>query len=266
MLHELLRVSNKFWHSLYYDELIEADAYQISYLEHADRPYFNCAHVVNSSQDTVIDAVEHFFVQRDLAPAFYLDPQSPQDLADKLTQRGYVELPAEQEHWYELDSSSIDVPSLTARVNEFCKQNPSMECVLFSPRADSFLLHQFLELDALVNDISAPILEKVRSKLHKQQDEVTFMCLLALADKVPVATGLVGLCGQYAFLAEGATHQSFRRRGIYTWLGQNSLLWIVRQNIAKVIVNCDPQAYSNNTYRRLGFDCFCSRRFFIKKK
>lgn len=266
MLHDLLRASNKFWHSLYYDELVDADAYQISYLEHADRPYFNCAHTVKSSDDTIINAIEHFFVQRDLAPAFYLDPQSPQDLDGKLFQRGYVELPTEQEHWYELDCSRIDVPSLTARVDEFCEQNPAMECVLFSPMTESFLLRQFLELDALVNDISAPVLEKVRRKLHTHQNDVTYMCALALEQQEPATTGLVGLCGQYAFLAEGATHPNFRRRGIYTWLGQISLLWIALQGVTKVIVNCDPEAYSNNTYRRLGFDCFCSRRFFIKNK
>jgi len=266
MLHKMLRISNKFLYALYYDELVEDETYQISYLKEADRPYFNCAHAVNSLDDCVFGSVENYFIKKQTNPAFYIDSECPKKLKDVLVNRGYHELEKELENWYMLDCRKPDVfRGIEEKVQVFQTQNSLSECILFSPMTQTNLLEKFLELDVQVNAINKIIFEKLKKNLMAPKlSGLQFFCALVSENNIPASIGLIAFMDGDAFLAEGATHPNFRRRGFYTWLSQVFLLFAARQGCKRIIVNCDYDAYSNNTYKRLGFESICQRQFFTK--
>jgi ribosomal protein S18 acetylase RimI-like enzyme len=252
---------------MYYDEIVEADTHQISYLKNADRSYFNCAHAVNVNDDNIVNEVEKYFEQRQVNSAFYIDPEAPKELEQNLFRRGYFEDSAERENWYRLDGCNKSVfQDLSVKIELFNTQNPLLECVLFYPGTKTYLLKNFLEIDAKVNSISDHAIKNLEENLIKPKNsEIQFVCALAIENNIPVSTVLIGFYGEFAFLAEGATHPDFRQRGIYTWLNRNSIYFIAKRGVKSIVVNCDCEAYSNNTYKRLGFDYICQRHLFVKK-
>jgi hypothetical protein len=254
---------------MYYDELVEEQTHQISYLENADRLYFNCAHAINSTDNYIINSIENFFCARQISPALYIDPESPEELEKILIQKGYTEAKEEQENWYSLDCSNKNIfKEISSNAKNFKNNNKSLECVLFSPITETYLLKEFLKLDAYVNNINQNTLEKLkRNFLEPKINDIRFFCALVCENNTTVSTGLIGLYKNFSFFAEGATHPNFRKRGIYTWLKQNSIIFLANyfKNISQIIVNCDCNSYSNNTYKRLGFEYLCQRQLFIRK-
>ncbi|MFH1832207.1 MAG: GNAT family N-acetyltransferase [bacterium] len=268
MLSDLFRASNKFWHALYYDELVDSKEYQISHLKNADRLYFNCAHALNTIDGAILDDIENYFKKQKINPAIYLDPESPQDLEKILIMRGYAEVKEEQENWYTFDCTQKQVlQELSEKIKIFQAQKPELECLLFYPMTNSRALKQFLKLDAEVNGINSQVLEKFKENLmNPRYHDLKFVCALALDNNIPATIGLIGLNQDMVFFAEGATSPDFRRQGIYTWLRQICMLFAAQQGCSKIAVNCDRDAYSNNTFKRLGFQRLCERKFFIKNK
>lgn len=265
MLHEIFRSSNKFWHAMYYDQLVETDHYQISYLEDADRSYFNAAHAIKSAEPNTLDQIESYFKKHSIPVGIYIDPETPISLEKLLIKRGYLLIPEEQENWHIFNCSKTQLQELELKINEFQLQNPCFECILFSPITRSSLLNQFIEINGYVNEISANILSKLKENLiNPKEKEVRFICTIVLNDGQPTSTGLIGFYNNMAFFAEGATHPKFRQHGIFSWLRRINMLYIIKQNCDQIIVNCDKEAFSNNTYRRLGFSQICQRNFYIK--
>src|SRR5262245_43214471 len=75
-IHRLIRANNAVWAAMYYDELVDTDSYQLTYMADADAGYYNCAQAVSRSDPDVLDAIEAFYSARGLPPAVYLDPES----------------------------------------------------------------------------------------------------------------------------------------------------------------------------------------------
>ncbi len=265
MLHKIFRASNKVWNAMYYDELLDTDDFQISYLKEADRLYFNAAHALASASSEILDTIEFYFKQRSMQPGVYLDPANPTALEETLLQRGYSLAEEEEENWYVLECNKASLEDFETKIKEFQIKNQSLECIVFVPTLPSILLDQFLELNGYVNSISTPALQKLKDNLLNSKDpKIQFICIIARENEKAISTGLIGLYNNMAFLAEGATHPKFRQRGIYSWLSRIATLYAIKQNCNLIAVNCYKTAFSNHTFRRLGFSLICTRVFYTK--
>lgn len=263
MLHSIIRDSNRVWQAMYYDELIDKSEYQISYLEKADRPYFNCAQVLQNK--SYLDEIEDYFLTKKLPPAIYIDPEGPKDLEPFLRERGYQEVQEEQENWYSLDCGQINFHALRQEIQNYHASSPDIECVPFLPLTSSSLLDQFIKLNGWVNKISPQSLNKLKQNLlHPKDSHIQFICFLVCKEGQAISCGLVSCFQNKAFLSEGATHPKHQNKGIYSWHRKMAILLALQHKFSHLYVNCDRGAYSNHTYKRLGFQEICKRQFFIK--
>ncbi len=263
MLHKILRASNKVWNAMYYDELVETQEYQISYLKDADRLYFNCAHALITSDDQTLNLIETYFMERGVNPAFYLDSENPKDLEQKLRDRRYVDISEEEENWYVRDCSASLLQKYEDQVATFQAQNPGLETCIFAPCESQDLFDTFLKIDGDVNEITPPVLEKLRHNLLEPKDsDVQFLCALACENGEPVSVGLMGITQGMAFLSEDATRPQFRQRGFHNWVCLKRSISALKLGASHIIVNCDGNSYSNRSYQRLGFTKLFSRQYF----
>ena len=249
---------------MYYDELIETEDFQLSHLQNADRLYFNCAHALTSSDVEVLDSIENYFTERNLPPAIYLDCESPADLKQKLLDRRYAEIAEEAENWYGFNLNK-EKDKILAQFETDTKKIPNEDFILFNPSEDPSLLNAFLMVNGIANNISDLTMEKLKFNLLNPKDlSIKFVCCIALKDSKPASTGLIGLYDEYAFFAEGATYSDFRQQGLYTKLRKNCILFTFKMKCSKIIVNCDWNAFSNQTYQRLGFEKMPQRQLYRK--
>lgn len=263
MLRSIFRDSNKVWDAMYYDDLLDTPNYQISYLADAERPYFNCAHVVQDKN--CLEAIENYFEKRNLSPAIYIDPEGPQDLERTIKEKGYSEILEEQENWYGLDCSYINISKIRQQIYNYQNSFPEIQCISFLPLTPSSLLDEFMELNGSVNQIPDHSLAKLKKNLlFPKESGVRFVCFLVCTENKAISTGLMGCYNGKAFLAEAATHPEYQNKGIHTWQRKITTLLAAQHRISHLYVNCDRDSYSNNTYRRLGFKEICQRRLFIK--
>jgi len=123
MLHKIFRASNKVWNAMYYDELLDTDDFQISYLKEADRLYFNAAHALASASSEILDTIEFYFKQRSMQPGVYLDPANPTALEETLLQRGYSLAEEEEENWYVLECNKASLEDFETKIKEFQIKN-----------------------------------------------------------------------------------------------------------------------------------------------
>lgn len=263
MLQDMFRASNRFWHAMYYDELLEFDTHQVSYLKNANRLYFNSAHSLCKQDARILSGIEEFYRERGLPPAVYVDPESPAGLEDALKSRGYVERDEERENWYLL--SFADAPSRAKYPphGDDLPRDPGTEFLVFHAMTDSRLLDDFLRVDAEVNGLDAAAVASLKKNLLRpKRSDVQLICALAVREGKPASTVLMGLHGRHAFLAEGATLSEFARQGLSTRMTAVCTRLAAQLGRDGVIVNCDRDAHSNAMLLRMGYTFLCSRRFF----
>jgi len=263
MLQKMFRASNRFWHAMYYDELLEFDSHQISYLNGANRLYFNSAHSLCTDDARILAGIEDFYRQRGLPPAVYVDPESPAGLEEALKRRGYVERDEERENWYLLSFADASTRAKYPPHGDDLPRDPGTEFVVFHPMTDSPLLDDFLRVDAEVNGLDAAAVASLKTNLLRpKRSDVQLICALAIKDGKAASTVLVGFHEEHAFLAEGATLPAFARQGLSTRLTAVCTRLAARLGCAGVIVNCDRDAHSNAMVQRMGYTFLCPRRFF----
>ncbi len=262
-MRDIFRVSNIFWKHIYYDVLVNMPDFQISFLRDVGRLYFNCAHALQSSKEEFVENIESYFYQRNITPAIYIDPVSPKSLEKVLVKRGYHEIDDEKEIWYVLPKKDLDRERL-AKVLHLKKKD--VEFVLFYPFNDSFLLNEFLQVNAIANNIEKEVLAKLKKNmLSNKNNSIELLCGVALKDKKVVSTNLLGFYRDYIFIAEGATHPDFRKQGLYKQLIANCIEFVGDRDYTRMVVNCDKNSFSNNVFMSLGFSKMCERRFFQKQ-
>lgn len=252
---KIFRASNRVWSAMYYDELIDHPDFQITFLKGANRLYFNCGHLFRNLE-TSLTPIEDYFNKKNGSPAIYLNPDADPSLETSLRANGYREIEEEIENWYTLDLSDPIAPP---------SEHPSRKIHIFSPDLKNPLFDHFLKINALVNEITPEMIQKLKEKLT-QKSEVRFLCSLVTQGGTPASIGLMGFWDNNVFLSEAATLPSFQRQGIYSEMRRKCLFIANKEGAQKAIVNCDNHAFSNPTYKRLGFTLIGQRRFFLKER
>lgn len=244
--HELIRANNQLWRLLYYDELIETAEYQLSYLEEADAPFYNCAHAVTGWDGRIAAAIHGFFGARGVAAALYLDPQTPPEVPAQLIREGYRREEAERESWWGMDLTGLAIPE-EDRSRPFDVENAAA-------------LGAFIALDAEVNQLPPAVAAKLQTNLRtRRAPQIQVGHFLELRNGVPVCCGSVGVVGPFAALAEGATATDHRRQGLYRRLTMARLGWARERGARYAFLTAAAQAASNAAAQAMGFSLTFSR-------
>src|SRR5580692_5979623 len=72
----LIQGNNIIWYLMYYDEIIIKDHYHTTLLKNADLAFYNTAQAVSTINQKNLNDIEKYYIQRQIEPAFYLDPIS----------------------------------------------------------------------------------------------------------------------------------------------------------------------------------------------
>ncbi|WP_437953458.1 GNAT family N-acetyltransferase [Sorangium sp. So ce296] len=259
-IHRLVRANNAVWAAMYYDELVDTDDYQLTYMADADAGYYNCAQAVSRSGPDVLAAVEAFYAARGLPPAVYLDPESAPGLRAQLAAAGYAEIPGEAENCHLLD---LRGPAPDGSPPEAALRLP-VERVravrLAGP--DDPLFPAFVDVDGTSNELPDAVRRKLAQNLRDRcLPGVEVHCFLALVDGVPASSRVVGFCDGCALYAEGGTLPAYRRLGLYAFLMLHGLAFARARGARFAFQTAAASAHSNPAVLKLGFQRVCTRSY-----
>jgi GNAT superfamily N-acetyltransferase len=258
-VHALLRANNRVWAALYYDELVETPAFQLTAMAGADAGYYNCAQAVTNADPATLDAVEAFYQARGLPPAFYLDPDSAPGLEEHLVSRGYQETCAEEERCLVHDAARLPPPGSLLRLP------PDRVRLAHLGGPEDPLFGAFLHVDGAANDLPARIVDRLAANLRSPAPPgVELRCLLALVDGEPAASCLVGLHEEYALFAECGTLPEHRRRGLFSALVLSGLALARGRGAGTALLTAAASAHSVPAAQGVGFRLLCTRRYFCR--
>lgn len=261
-VHKCIRANNQYWLSLYYDELIDNAGYQLSYCSQADEPFYNCAQAVSDITD--FSAIESYFQNKNLSPAFYTDSLNEEWLVPLLKSKHYQELPSQQENIWYMELNNININSL--RRMDTC----SVEEKEFRPVIVMDDLKLFLRIDTLTNDLPPSLAQLLFSKLiqaigQKGVKEVESKHFIIYLTEEPVGCGSLGIYKRIACLAEGGTLPAFRRRGLHHYSMQQRILYAYTQGAEFALTTCRTDSVTNMTAKKTGMKLLCTRHFFQKQ-
>jgi len=254
---EIVRRSNRFWHAMYYDALEDQAHCQISFLDKADRLYYNAAHALSDAGDDTLKKIEAAFGARGITPAVYGDPAAPGTLTDALKKSGYVVVPEEQENWY-----GYILPK-TANENADAAGRLRVSCFQPAPGPE---LDQFMAINAEVNALPEALAHRLKERLLTPKAGVKIWLFLACLDGVPAATTALGLVEDSGFTAEAATLPRFQRKGLFLHLAGLAAQKAKDEGCSAMYVNCDREAFSNQGYLRFGYQSIFTRHYYQKKR
>ena len=257
--HRLIRANNALWARLYYDELVERPGYQLTLLRGADAGFYSCAQALTRADGEVLAEIEAYYRGKGVAPAVYLDPESPPALLPALQAAGWREVPQEEERCHVLDLSALHAgPPSRARLKPAAAR---VEAVRLTGPEDP-LLAAFLDVDAEVNELPPTVRASLTRHLRAPRvDEAAVHCFVALLDGAVVATRVVGLVGDLALCAEGATLPAHRRGGIYSSLLLEGLHFARAAGARTAFLTASSTAHSNLAVAKLGFTHAFSRTY-----
>lgn len=260
-LHTDIYSNNLIWSLMYYDQMIPNTEYHLTVLSEANRYFYNAAHALQTASTDIIDEIENFYMEKDLIPSFYLDPKTPSGVLEELIKRDYQEAPEESEHWYRFDLRK-QIPNS----ERFLKLNPSqIEIKEVVPEDIQFL--DFVGINRLMNGLTPELASKYLHNCRTRKiPEIKNHYFLAFVDGKPASTGSVGIVGETAFFAEGATLPEYQRRGIYSYILADRLQFSLQQRCRNACVICEQGAYSSRGAVKVGFDPYFSRKLFYKTK
>lgn len=255
-IRDVVRRSNHFWQAIFYDELIEQESCQISFLKNSERLYYNAAHVLTRSSPEMLQSIEGEFLRRNITPAVYWDPEAPQDMTGLLKMNGYACVHAETEKWYGYS---------LAQTQEKCVlPKETADIAFFKPAADA-RLDQFMHVNTSVNALSKTLASRLRERLLMSHRDVEIYLFLACVDGKPAATTMLGIVEGLGFTAEVATLPEFRRRGLFLALAEAAICKARESRCTAMYVNCDAEAFSNQGYLRCGYRDIFTRYYYQKK-
>ncbi|MFI6979059.1 GNAT family N-acetyltransferase [Embleya sp. NPDC050154] len=256
--HAAIRANNLVWWCLYYDELLDDEAYQLTHLADADA-FYNCAQAVSDSGDHTFAAVEDFYRRRGMVPALYTDPNQPEDLPSRARAHGYSPVPTEDELWFGYDLT--DDTAFERPDHEVLRVEPDRVRILeIDPHGRD--LDTFLRINGDNNDLSASVRSRLANNLTRRRLRgVELTLLLVTLDGEPVATGAMGLCRDMAFICESATEPHARRKGIYSALLRRRLETARESGARHAYLTTALDAQSGPAALKLGFEQVWRREY-----
>ena len=260
-LHRMIRANNELWSLLYYDELIEAPSFQLTYMKDADAGFYNCAQAIERFDDAVLGEIERYYRGKGLPPAIYVDPQGPRELAPRLLEAGYAVIPEEQEHCHVLDLTSPEVAWPDPRSKLRLPAERVTLAHLDGPGDP--LLDAFIEVDATASTLLPAVRDQLARNLRtRRRDGVEVHCFVALVDGAVASTRLVGLAGDFALYAEGGTLPAYRRLGLYSYLMLEGLRFARAAGKQYAFQTAGRESHSNPAVLALGFTRACARTYY----
>jgi N-acetylglutamate synthase-like GNAT family acetyltransferase len=243
--------NNQFWQSLYYQEVRRLSNFHVTFCPDADRAYYNAAHCVRDLDDLIVSQIETYFKSRELPSRIYLDHTNTEQDVKLLLKSGYTYIEDEDENWYVYDLT---------RVIETVVKGPGIieEC---TGKATGAFKTDFVVVDAVANGLSEAMQLTLGRKLG-QEPEVSRILHLMYLNGRAVATHATSVDGEYAFMAEGATLEEYRRRGYYKELVLLSMARAKAEGAKWLFVNCDKHAFSNHSCAALGFQYMTTRKLY----
>lgn len=263
LINDAIRGNNKIWFLMYYDELVDSPYYQLTFLQNADLPFYNCAHALNKLSPEIIKEIEQFYITRNYPPSFYLDPNSPTELGHYLVTHGYHKIDSETENWYGFDLSKISISS--PKPDIYLKYDAS-QTTFKQISTSSHYFSDYIKIDMQANqtpkNIENKFIKHIKEHTIRGADNYFF---LGLINEIPIVTCSVGIYKNLAFLAEGAVLPEFSRRGLYSYMLSQSLLFAQKKRCKYAFFTCNTEAYSNNAGKKVGFELTFKRYYYRKE-
>lgn len=254
--------ANEAWNDLYYDEFNQQDSYQASWVDDADRPYYNCIHIDQNLNLEDLNHAENFFYKKLSPPRIYTHTNTDSTFIHLLERKGYVELVEEEEIWYEYSTEHLKAP---LNVSAFYKGNSS-EIRIRKIDTNSVDLETFMSINQRQNNIPAKLadkfVEKIRHCCRKKSN--TLSCFAAFNHSDMLSIGTFSTINEKVFLSEGATHSDYRRLGLYSILLAHRINLAYENGPNPVYVRCDKHAWSNHACKKLGFKQLFTRHLWQK--
>lgn len=254
-----VRGNNRAWASLYYDELVDRAAYQLSYVGEAGIDgFYNCAQAVRDLDAATMEAIETFYRDRGLEPAVYVDAATGGPAVDVLLGRGYGEVPEEEELWHILDLSTVG-PAEASDVEH--GGEPSVKVHVVSPGDERY--EAWLRVNATANELPPTLSDRVRRHLDGRAERgVEGVLLLATVAGAPASTTLLTYEGGDGYLAESGTLAPYRRRGLHELLKRRCIALAREAGCAALVSTTSTVAHSGPACQKLGFVLAGRRRYF----
>lgn len=242
-IKEMVFQGNNAWSLMYYDEFIANDSYHITYIEGADRPYYNCAHVHDFVADDDLVAIETFFTQKKSPVRIYTHAHTDVAFIQSLQDRGYRYLAEEDEVWYEY------------ALQELPDNLPDFKFALSIEPIDPHTakLEEFMHLNQVQNDMSQEQVDKCLGKIRNHPLSASNDYYCAYFENSLATIGTLACINERAFLAEGATASAYQKMGFYSQLVAHRLQLSKNRGCKYAYVRCDKDAFSNNACVKLGF-------------
>ncbi|MGW4134543.1 hypothetical protein [Amycolatopsis japonica] len=254
-----IRLNNRVWWCLYYDELYEADDLQCTYMRDADEDFYNCAQALGRADDSILEFVEDYYAPA-ITPAVYVDPAAPPSLVPLLHARQYAVVPEEREFWYRYPLLDGPGPAPALKV-----ATERVEVLRIDPLAPE--LDDFVHINKVASRLSTEVAGNLRRNLiQRRLHDVRMVLLLALLDGRPAATGAVGICQGMAFLAEGGTLDFARGLGLHSFLIHQRLATAEAAGATVAFGTTAVDTLAHRSLRRVGFDLVWTRDYFRRTR
>lgn len=210
----IIKVSNRVWDYLYYDEVIDTPEFQVT-LSRLPDLYLNSAHAVRTPD---LKKIENFMTQRGKIPAIYTDPLTPTSLVNELFNQGYIRHDSgehnETELWRILNlKGPTQDPSSVLKVPE-----SDLTLHYLTPQ-DNLQLADFLIIDGTTNQLDEQTVNQIRHNfLTKSRPDTLVYPIVAYLKGQPVASMCLGISEGIAHISESGTQESYRGLGIFPWM------------------------------------------------
>lgn len=249
--------NNLLWRCTFTDELVVTPEYDLTYTFGVDARFMSSCQRINISEDNLgkeISQIEHFYKSRNKPPSFYLEPSTnPSTLETVLVERGYYELKAEEEVWWNLDLNNRfpDYNSVNGLIVAECRNRSQFEDHL-KAAVEGYKDFKFW----------ASLLSK---SYRKPLDGVDVYHYVAYLDNIPVSCSTLGIYFDTAYLINTCVIPNYRRRGIHTamMLKRIDEAKKLGAKIAFYQTDYDNEA-SIATGKKVGFQEAFRRRIFTK--
>lgn len=263
-IKEVIFTANQAWKLLCLDELHSYDNYQISWLQDADRPYYNCIHIHDALAYSELQTAEAYFTERSSLPRVYTHTGTDSEYIKFLKSEGYIELPEEEELWYEFPIENMHTP---VELGDFYKKSLS-EIDIRKIDTEKDELEYFMKLNQDRNNIPSSLAEKFTEKIRKNSRDKnnSLECFAAFSGDCVISVGTMSCINGLAVLSEGATDTRFSRLGLYSTLLAFRVNLAYQRKCRVAYVRCDKEAWSNQGCMKVGFSRFLSRQLWEKRK